>query len=148
MTTNLEQMTFAAGLRNLATMYETHPGLPVPGWPWFFVYSASPQQLVEIAKAPGAVETKKSYEGEQFNLQKIFEGNVGIQYSISREQVCRKVVKEVVEVPATIVPAHVVPEKVIPAHSEEIVEWECDPLLAPPTPKQIGGAVAEEEFAL
>lgn len=133
-----EAQQFAAGLRELAEMYETYPGMPVPN-PYLFCYGASPRQLVEIARAQGAQETKKDYSGETFTLIKQFTGRLQVRFSISREQVCRKVVKGTREVPETVEPA-----KTIPAHTEEIVEWECHPLLAPPEPERLAARVESE----
>jgi hypothetical protein len=136
---NLPTMEFVAGLRELATMYEATPGLPLPN-PYLFSYGASPAQLLLVARAQGARETKKEYAGESFTLRKEFSGGIQVHYQTTREQVCRKVVKEIIEVPATVEPEHIIPERVIPAHTKEIIEWECHPLLAPPAPKRLEAA--------
>lgn len=131
-----EAQKFADGLRQLAAMIETYPGMPLPS-PYLFVYGASPAQLVEIARARGANDTRKEYAGETFTLIKEFEGGIQVHFSINREQVCRRVVKEVIEVPETIEPEQVIPARVIAAHTCEVVEWECHPLLAPPEKRQL-----------
>jgi hypothetical protein len=143
-----ETQRFAAGLRELATMYETYPGMPLPN-PYLFSYGASPQQLVELAKAQGARETKKEYSGEQFVLVKEFSGDLQVRFSITREQVCRKVVREIIEVPETIEPEQTIPARIIPAHTREVIEWQCHPLLAPPEKQRLPESVlapAEEEI--
>ena len=49
-----------------------------------------------------------------------FGGGVSVYAYTSREQVCRKVVTG-----TKVIPAHVIPE-----HTVELVEWECEPILA------------------
>ena len=135
-----EAQKFAKGLRELADFYETYGGAPLPV-PYLWVYGASPQQMVEVVKAQGALKTKKEYSGEQFAIVKEYSGGIQVRYSISREEVCRKVVKEVIDVPETIEPEQTIPARVIPAHRREVIEWECSPLLAVPELKEIPASV-------
>lgn len=87
-------------------------------------------KMRRIAKA--LRNAKKNYNGDSFSLSKTFgespwrPGSITIAFQTTRQAVCRKVVKEVKEIPEEIVPS-----KVIPARTEEVVEWVCDdPLLA------------------
>jgi hypothetical protein len=130
-----EVQQFVKGLREMADFYEKYQGTPLP--PTFLRYlgiygSASPAQLVQIAKAQGAVKTEKEYSGDLFTLRKLFSGGLGLTFTLGREQVCTKRVTGTREVPETIVPA-----QVVAAHTEEVVEWDCHPLLAPPEPKEL-----------
>lgn len=130
-----EVQQFIQGLRELADFYERYQGTPLPPTylRYFGIYGdASPAQLVQIAKAPGATKTEKEYSGRDFRLKKIFSGEVVLSFSLNREQVCSKRVTGTREVPETVIPA-----KVVAAHTEEIVEWDCHPLLSPPAPKEI-----------
>lgn len=44
--------------------------------------------------------------------------------------VCDRVLVEIKEIPETVLPARPAePERVIPAHTEEVWEWKCGPLL-------------------
>ncbi len=127
----------AQGLRELATMIETYPGIPLPYSFDFTVYGASPLEIIGVAKAKGALKTEKKYIGEAFWLEKIFSGDVKLSLHASRETVCKKVIKEVKTVPETIIPEEIIPAKTIPAHEVEVIEWECNPILVPPEPLEL-----------
>ena len=58
-----------------------------------------------------------------------------ILQSARREAVCQRKVVGTRIIPAQTVPSSYTEEKFIPEHEEEIVEWDCSPVLAPSEPK-------------
>ena len=66
------------------------------------------------------VKIEKIYEGTTFKL-KVTGANFVINYTTTREAVCRRVVKETKEIPEQYIPG-----RIEPARKEEVVEWVCD----------------------
>jgi hypothetical protein len=132
---------FAKLLGQLASLYRQCPELPVPVWgSTFGLYKSglSKDQMQAVAKAFPRV--KKSFTQDEATIQHVMyvpgtktadrekweTPKIRLEFSCAREEVCiRKVVG------TKTVPARVVPERVEPEHEEEIVEWECKPILAP-----------------
>jgi hypothetical protein len=130
------QRELVEGLRKLADFIEDHPELPIndPGIKLdFWVYAdyafqtkrgrSAKEKMATAAKAFG--KAKKEYTSNWFDLSRNF-GPIILEFTTSRSNVCRPVVKEVIEHPEEIVPQHVKP-----ARTEEVIEWICDdPLLS------------------
>jgi hypothetical protein len=54
-----------------------------------------------------------------------------LQFSVDREAVCQRKVVGTRTIPEQVIPSEYVAERVIPAHEEEIVVWDCEPVLKP-----------------
>ena len=80
--------------------------------------------LADLVRRMGNVE--KKYSGDFLGIDKVFGSTVEFHVGAERTDVCERVV-----VGKKLVPAH--EEYVIPAspeHEEDIVEWNCHPILA------------------
>jgi|SRR5215469_6219335 len=117
-----------SSLRQLADWYEAHPELPVPyelEQPMFvFLYHLDAEQVRKVLREIG--EFKKVYaepSPDDFDAHKSI-GNLTLRFHARRETVCkpRVVGKRTIE-------RQVIPERVIEAHEEEVVEWDCEPIL-------------------
>lgn len=106
------------GFRDLISWYAQHPEVPLPE---LTVNNYAVDNLPVTARALGTF-TKKYSEG-MFYLNRQF-GPVNAVFCFMREQACvRRVIgKKHVE-------ARVIPAEYIPAHDEDIVEWDCQPIL-------------------
>lgn len=112
-----------AGLRALADWMESHPeyaGHEMMCVGRFDLFLKTKDELLTFRQASGATTLEKGMVGEHFWLRRDFGGAVGIDANIPREQACRKVVVGTREVEALT----------IEAHTEDVIEWRCDPLLA------------------
>jgi len=91
----------------------------VPGAPEIADYSCDDKELaVTIAEA--MKPCVKSYSDDLFMLSRRF-GPVLLRFGMWRSTVCTRRVVAVEEVP----------EAVVAAHTREVIEWDCHPLLAP-----------------
>lgn len=114
-----DRRAFIDGLRNLADWFEAHPTvqLPIPS-----KLTISPP---DEGKAAVAVMARllspcaKEMDNNLLTLVKSFPGNIQLRVLYWRDKVCKRRVTGTQEVPAQL----------IPAHTEEIVEWDCTPLL-------------------
>lgn len=114
--------TFTDALREAADWFDAHPDVPRP--------LLTPRLSVMVADAdnvPALVRRLTGFRkydfGSILTLSRLFgveEAGVRIDFDFTRAQVCERKVVGVKVVPATIVPEH----------EEEIVQWECLPLLA------------------
>ena len=120
---------FIAGLRELADFLEAHPELPQPVNGSFNVFVRDKATFVQIARSLNYAT--KNGNGELFWLTKQFSGEVSVDINVARELVCQRKVTPV-NIPECVVKAQ--PECVVPAHTKEIVEWDCDPILAEAVP--------------
>jgi hypothetical protein len=133
--TNEERrIELARNLRAFARWVESTPEVVLDDWGgaiYTSFYGATKEQVIALAKTEG--KFKKDYSGDSFQLERTFgdqSDGTGIRYmmSCSRELVCTsKVVgtrKRTVRDPEAY--------KNIPMIEvdEDIVEWECNPLLA------------------
>lgn len=109
----------AAALRDAADALDRLPEIECrPSQAFIYLHDLSPSALATLARHFG--KARKEANGDSFWLSVDF-GLVRIAcFARDRDEVCRRVVKGTRRVPT----------RVIPAHDEEIVEWECDPLLA------------------
>lgn len=108
-------------VRRLADWLESHPECPLPT-EWmerrFRAYEVDDlETAVRIARSVPRVE--KRLEDTLFYLTVEPEDGTMLEYVIWRSRVCR---------PKVVGTRHV-EEQVIKAHDEEVVEWECEPLL-------------------
>lgn len=129
-----DQRELVEGLRALADFIETHPELPVDD-PYvkvdWWIYDdhikrgrTAKEKMRLVARAMGTA--RKDYSSWYFDLNRKFGKLVTLEFTTHRENVCERVVKEVIHHPEEIVP-----QKVIAARTEEVIEWVCDdPLLA------------------
>ena len=110
---------YADGLRQIADWYEAHPEIPVPHLDSVDVYTVHDRDdLQRVARALGSCEKGSASAESLFVLKRRF-GALWLQFYWNRAQVCTQRVIGVKEVA----------EQVIPAHTYEIVEWDCDPIL-------------------
>jgi len=109
---------YARGLRQLADWIEAHPEIDVPTTS-IDVYGAADtkESAAHIMRALGRCD--KEFQDTLFNLRRSF-GPVVYRFVFTREAVCEK----------KVVGYRDVPEKYTSAHTEEIVEWQCVPVLA------------------
>ncbi len=108
----------AAGLRDLADWLDAHPDEEVSGNVRLLAYRFDADEFRATVRALG--RGAKESNDEWASVIRSFGPAVAIYAYTAREQVCRKVV----------VGTRVEPERVIPAREVEIVEWECQPILA------------------
>jgi hypothetical protein len=108
-------------LRDAADFFEQHPEVRLPQQVSIGQYSYGNQEGREdvqtFIRAIGKVRKDYSTSATQFWAWAWEDRAVSFHYGCSREAVCRRVVKG-----TRIVPAQ-------PAREEEIVEWECGPVL-------------------
>lgn len=119
------------GLRALADHLEATPGLRVnPMATVSVLLSYKDEEVSETVRLMGGERSKRPMADEGFMLiARDFGGNVVLKLIADREQVCTKRVvgTETVEVPDPTALA------LVPTITQEreIVEWDCDPVLAP-----------------
>jgi len=115
-------------LRLLADFYEQHPDVPLPlhlGFEFLNVYLHDNPKAV--LASIGSFE--KGAEDDYFIAKKKL-GSYELVFKAKRDQVCeRKVVGKRI-IPAHVIPAEFKEETFVPEHEEEIVEWDCKPVLA------------------
>lgn len=122
-----ERQEALKGMQRLIEFLAEHPELPLPDMD-FRVYTLdSKEQARMVAKKFGSFE--KDANEWYFSITKPFARGeygrlVALTYVFNRGNVCTKRVIGVETVPAKFVEAHV-----IEAHTKEIVEWDCEPLL-------------------
>lgn len=131
---------YVNGLRRLADFYEANPTAKLPyegdsGTMNVFCWTAEDFALIVSAFGNGA----KRFEDERL----LFLPDIGLNLQVhcDRGQICERRV-----VGTRHVAEQVVPERVIPAHDEDIVEWDCKPVLAarrPPVTVTVAAELAE-----
>jgi hypothetical protein len=142
--TTENRSSFTAGLRAVADFLDEHPevrlpylgayaeGSDLPSLPIYLVTGATARdELAAITRAMGtATKAVKQFAvgGDSFQVWREFEGIV-LCAGVDRGEVCTKVVTgtEDREVEEVVTPA--VTRKVV--KQVEVVEWKCEPLLAP-----------------
>ena len=119
----MNRKDYTAALRRVADVLDAHPELDheiYPSAAWVFCHE--PADFVRYVRAFGA--GGKEFKGEDLEFAPEYCGEV-FRVNCKREQICeRKVVGR------RQVPERRIPEQVIPAHEEDIVEWDCKPVLA------------------
>lgn len=117
--------TIVQDLRDLADFLEARPEIAEQVCPVnvnVFVYSR--KEMALAARAFGKAD--KVIVGDWMCLRRVF-GQVTLDVNVTREKVCRKVVTGTRVISASVLPAR--EETVVPETVEEIVEWQCDPIL-------------------
>lgn len=109
---------YADGLRAIADWYEAHQDIPLPSG-GIEVYSVhTKEEAANVIRSLGRCE--KKYDSTFFYVIGEF-GPISLKFSWYRSEVCERRV-----VGKKLVPAHYTPER-----EEEIVEWDCHPILQP-----------------
>jgi hypothetical protein len=125
------QREVVEGLRALANDIEefgvklpiNSPSISMVTWIYDEDDKTAKEQMAEAARL--LRNAQKVHNSSYFDLRKFY-GPIKVEFTTMRENVCRRVVVGVEEIPEEIVPA-----RVKPARKEEKVEWVCDePLLA------------------
>lgn len=117
---------YAQSLRAIADFYDAHPEVTAPADDT--LYNGTMDEKADaqnLVRALGHCE--KEYDESLFKIIGTF-GNIKVRFVFYRENVCTKRV-----VGTKIVPAHIIPareEQEVPEREEEIVEWDCAPLMA------------------
>lgn len=122
-----ERKEFCDGLRALADWYEAHQDIAVPFAPC--VNNAAldtKDEAANVIRALGSCE--KLYGDTIVTIRKKF-GSVSADFIFFRQEVCTLKVVGKREVPETVIEAR--EAVVIPAHTVDITEWECLPILKP-----------------
>jgi hypothetical protein len=114
---------YAASLRLLADWYEAHPTVELPEHS-LSVYSVHSKEAARLLRE--AAPCTKRYQDTLFFIEKQF-GTVKLSFVFYRNEVCTRRVVGVRTLPAVFVPAQ--PEHTLPPVVEEIVEWDCGPIL-------------------
>lgn len=115
-----EQQEWLDGLRALTDWFEQHPRRIPPAHYSYEVplFPGGKRELAQLTRELGKVE--KIHSGDLFRVRRHF-GPHKIAGVTMRNEVCKRVVTGMKQIP----------EEIVPAHEEEIVEWVCDePLLA------------------
>jgi|SRR6187399_2339080 len=105
------------GFRDAIAWYEAHPDVPLPE---LTITNYGTSDCEATARALGTFE--KIHLDDLFTLKKMF-GPVAARFHFMRGEVCVRRVVGTRSVPASTIE--------IPAREEEIVEWDCQPILQP-----------------
>jgi hypothetical protein len=117
-----ENTEFAEGLRKVADFYEQHPEVVAPRISIDNFALSSKEEASAVARALGSC--RKTYSDDMLTISRDF-GPVEVRFYFTRSEVCTRKVVGIETVPAEFVPAYT-----RPARTRDIVEWECEPLLA------------------
>jgi hypothetical protein len=110
-------------LRRIADVYQVNPDLEAPAYiPASWVFAATPEAFIRYVRAFGG--GGKEFKGEDLEFTPEYCGDI-IKINCKREQICERKV-----VGSRHVPEKIIPAQIVPAHEEEIVEWDCKPILA------------------
>lgn len=108
---------FAAGLRAAAEWFEAHPDVPAPCEAAWNVFVDTREEMAAIARQLGSAD--KNVIGDWYVLR-VTAPQFMIEWNIHRGKVCT----------SRVIGTKQIPETFIPAHAEEILEWDCMPILA------------------
>jgi hypothetical protein len=115
-----ERAEFIRGLREFADFLERNREAPCPLRGMFNVFAETRERFGELARLIGGRLDKVYTDTRWAVLCRRF-GPIRYELNIHREMICER----------RVVGTKVVPEQVIPTHVEEVVEWECGPMLSP-----------------
>jgi hypothetical protein len=113
---------YADGLRQIAAFIELHPELPLPSGQIDNYATDTKEEAAAVIRALG--KCTKEYGDAYMTISRGF-GGIALRFVFARSRVCTRKVVGVETIPAVFVEAHTVP-----ASTKEIVEWECEPILA------------------
>lgn len=117
---------FIRGLRQLADLYESRPELDMPSYlPRWWIFTTEPEDFVRNVQAFGNGRKEFLKNDIEFHPDVV----LPIAVNCRREKLCERKV-----VGSRHVPEKVIPAQVIPAHDEDVVEWDCKPVLAKARP--------------
>jgi len=129
---NTETSCFCAAMRAVADFFEKHPEIPTPEIPYLIKCNMEAESLRAMA-AVSSIHKEKEYSGDSFYLRAEIPytadgitGTIRVSFHGERAKVCKRKVVGTRDVPEEYVPGYTRAK-----HTEEIVEWECEPLLAP-----------------
>lgn len=119
---------YAAGLRELADLLELNPKLELPLTIITVYATDTKENAANVLRALSPCE--KEYAGALFKIKRKI-GPLTLSYVFMRNTVCTPRVVGTREVEAKHIPERLIPSSFNPAHTEDIIEWECEePLLA------------------
>ena len=113
-----ERKQYTDGLRAIAKWLDMHPEIPLPYGAIQIAGMDSPEDAAIAIRALGRCD--KHYNDNLLKISREF-GGAKLEFLFWRSKVCER----------RVVGTRTIPEKVIPGYEEEIVEWDCKPLLAP-----------------
>lgn len=111
-------MTYSDQLRLIADFFEKRPDLPTPRISAFLTAYCDRETFLDVARTVG--KATKTFDKSFANLNVKITDDVTVQFYTYRTEVCERRVVGTREVEAQYAPAYV----------EEIVEWDCHPILA------------------
>ena len=137
MTTDTERAEYVAGLRDLATILEQHPELPLPYHGrgsellWIATYDEDHKELARTFARLIPGQVRKEARGTDFDLVGSVAG-LKVQMILDRDQVCQRVVTGTTETTREVPDADAlakVPTTTV-TETVEQVEWQCGSLLS------------------
>jgi hypothetical protein len=134
-----EKVPFHQFLRELADWYEAHPLVPEPYWLTGDISVYVSYDPKAVFRSLGSFE--KIFDDAYFRT-KVEVGGRTLVISTQRENVCVAKVVGKKHVPETVIPSEYKPERVIAAHDEDIVEWDCSPIIAPEGNNRVDDSIA------
>ena len=100
---------------------------------WYLYNDENRKEVfADLARRMGTL--KKAYGDNFMWLKRDFGKYVRMTVSAERSTVCERIVAGTIDVPEHVLPAR--EEILVEAHTEDIVEWRCPPILAPDTEPQ------------
>ena len=115
---------YAQALRSLADFYDANPDVATPLPQIVNVYSVedtkeAASQIIEVLKP-----CRKEWDGGFLKITRDFDG-VTLKFVFERSAVCTR----------RVIGHKTVPSTYYPEHTEEIVEWDCEPSLLAGAPE-------------
>lgn len=107
---------YTDGLRQIADFYDQHPEIPVPRAEIIYYPVNDKATLFPVIQALGTFE--KDYFDTLFYISKTF-GSVALKFCFMRATICER----------RVIGKKHIEARFIGAHEEEIVEWDCHPIL-------------------